>query len=219
MTRLYRLGVDHGARGRSHQWACPMDSAENAHFEREKGISLRRLECHRAKAKYDKEKRKGEKGDREQGGWVSRQREGVASCQGARLFHLPAKEMIPTLSGPTMNCAFHTTQICGLGGLFPKPQELLSGLKPCSDISEAKWRCLPPPAEADGAWGCVTHALAHTETKVIAPKKERERERELSQTVLLLLAKCPAGPEKLLRGGLRRGKARRWQAERVAQAL
>lgn len=111
-----------------------------------------------------------------------------------------------------MNCGFHTTQIYGVSRLFPKPQEQLSRLKPCSDISGAKWKCLPPPAEADGTWGCITHALAHTETK-------KKKKGESSQTVLLLLAKCPAGPGKLQRGGLRRGERRRWQAERVVQAL
>lgn len=70
-----------------------------------------------------------------------------------------------------MNCGFHTTQIYGVSRLFPKPQEQLSRLKPCSDISGAKWKCLPPPAEADGTWGCITHALAHTETK----KKKKRR--------------------------------------------
>lgn len=88
--------------------------------------------------------------------------------------HLPTKEMVLTLSGPTVNCGFHTTQICGLGRLFPKPQEQLSRLKPRSDDSGAKRRCLPPPAEADGAWGCIMHALAHTETKVIAQERENQ---------------------------------------------
>lgn len=146
-------------RGRSRRWACPVDRAENlgSHCEHEKGVSfsflgpLRQMNTVGPKQSVIRKRGWEEQGDREQGGWVSRQREDRASCQGTRPLHLPTKEMVPTLWRPTMNCGFHITQICGLRRSSPKPQEQLSQLKPCSDVSGAKWRCLPLPAEADGA--------------------------------------------------------------------